>query len=363
MRRETVMADDKKSSGRPDLDLDFTFHATGELEYIDVSNRNSFKTRLDGAKEEFKEGVSDALDNLTMLKQREKNFEIEKAAAEATQNTEAQQKLERQIKQNNLMIDSRTQELQVAYYVGKKGQSFDAVNEFSQSGKGRTDVVTDETIIECTVGKNPKNSRQIQDHKNLAAETDRTVILDAFNMKEAGLRNAERKGVVPARDRESLHRAVREEYKSEEAEVPQGQILEDRIKRAEARAAEVIARHKAVREENAQESHKQETDNSRVAENSSSQGLSIEDRTIRAEVKAAEVIAEHKAAREGKAQEPYKQKTESLHVSEGAKQNSAEVAQDHTKVQEDQRAEHTQERSQDTKAKKSHSYDQDMSFG
>lgn len=241
-----MATNDKDKRGRPDLDLDFTFHATDKLKHADVSKKETFEARLEKADHKFVEDVRQARRSLNKHQRQARVFEVKREAQVQKGNTEAVKKIDRQITHNKRMIASREQELQVGLYVGRKGESMDAVNKLSKSGKGRTDVVTDKTIIESTTAKNKKKSRQLEDHKKLGKATDKKVLLDAPNMQRAGTQHAKRKGVDVANSRDELHKNVRAQYRVIKDDPARLKAAQDRnaAKKAElaAKAAKTTAK-------------------------------------------------------------------------------------------------------------------------
>lgn len=199
----------KGETGRPDLDLDFTFHASDQMKHIDVSKKETFEGRLGVSEPKFKEGVEKTRQGLVEFKQNEKKLVNLKAFAEKSGKIELTNKADRQIIQNERMVASKTQELQRAYYFGRKGQSQDAVNTLSKSGKGRTDIVTDRIVGEETTARNKKKSRQLEDHTKLAAATGRKPLMYAPNMRAGAVRHALRKGMDVAGTQQEYHQKAR----------------------------------------------------------------------------------------------------------------------------------------------------------
>lgn len=206
------MSSDEKQ-GRPDLDLDFTFHSSDQMKRVDVSKKGFFEERLKGADEKFKADVGKTRKDLLESNRKGKVLAVQKSAAREEKDVKAEQKIDRQIAQNKLMVASKTQELQRAYYFGRKGQSQDAVNKYSKSGRGRADIVTDKIVGEETTARNKKKSRQLEDHAKLAAKTGKKPIMYAPNMRKSGVTHAMRKGMDVAGTQLEYHQKVRKMYR------------------------------------------------------------------------------------------------------------------------------------------------------
>lgn len=267
------MTDKKNPSGVPDLDLDFTHHASDKMRRVDVSKAETFEDRLKYASPKFKESVEDARIDLDDFKEKKQELALKKAAAERTENNGHIAKIDRQITHNDRMIASRTQELEGAYYVGEKGVSLDARNEHSKNGLGRTDLISEKIVDEKTTAVHKKKSAQIDAESALAKETGRKLVVDAPNMNSAGVRHAYRHGADRVtQSSDETHRFYRDTYRDKSLLLDEG----GREKVIASVKEQIRSRVSKAEPQVQRPSQENERSQEQIAENKEQKGVRIE---------------------------------------------------------------------------------------
>lgn len=212
-----------ENKGRRVAGYDFTVEARDGLDKVDVTKWSELSSRFEKADPKFVAEVRKGFLDLRKLQAKENDLAERKKAAEAQSHKVKAEKIDRQIKHNKNMIESRKRELQVAHLAGHRGQSFDRQNQYSRSGKGRTDVETAGNIVESTVGKNKKRTQQLKDHAKKAEAEGKNANLDAKNMKKDGIQHGKRHGMKTAQSDRELSRNMSQNEKIDPQKVKAAQ--------------------------------------------------------------------------------------------------------------------------------------------